>query len=97
VAGPERDLTRTLLGVIFLGAMIVASFWILRPFLAAAIWATMIVVATWPAMLWLETRLWRRRGLAVAAMTVILLLVFVVPWRWPSARSCRTQRRSSHC
>lgn len=75
----QRELTRTLLGVIFLGALIVASFWILRPFLAAAIWATMIVVATWPVMLWLQARLWKRRSLAVAAMTVILLLVFVVP------------------
>jgi predicted PurR-regulated permease PerM len=65
--------------VIFLGALIVASFWILRPFLAAVVWATMIVVATWPALLWFQARLWRRRGLAVAAMTAILLLVFVVP------------------
>jgi predicted PurR-regulated permease PerM len=76
---PERELTRTFLGAIFLGALIVASLWILRPFLAAAIWASMIVVATWPAMLWLEARLWRRRGLAVAAMTVALVLVFLVP------------------
>jgi predicted PurR-regulated permease PerM len=76
---PERELTRTLLAAIFLGGLIVASFWILRPFLAAAIWATMIVVATWPAMLWIQARLWRSRALAVAAMTVILLLVFVVP------------------
>ena len=57
MAAPERELTRTLLGVIFLGALIVASFWILRPFLAAAIWAVMIVVATWPVMLWLQARL----------------------------------------
>lgn len=79
MASAQNELTRTLLGVIFVGALIVASFWILRPFLAAAIWATMIVVATWPVMLWLEARLWKRRSLAVAAMTVILLLVFVVP------------------
>ena len=79
MATPEPELTRTFLGAIFLGALIVASLWILRPFLAAAIWATMIVVATWPAMLWLEARLWRRRGLAVAAMTVTLVLVFLVP------------------
>ena len=79
MATRERELTRTLLGAIFLGALIVASFWILRPFLAAAIWATMIVVATWPAMLWFQARLWRRRALAVAAMTATLLLVFLVP------------------
>ena len=79
MAQAQRELTRTLLGVIFLGALIVASFWILRPFLAAAIWATMIVVATWPAMLWFQARLWHRRALAVAAMTATLLLVFLVP------------------
>jgi predicted PurR-regulated permease PerM len=79
MAQAQRELARTLLGAIFLGALIVASFWILRPFLAAAIWATMIVVATWPVMLWFQARLWRRRSLAVAAMTLILLLVFVVP------------------
>ena len=79
MAEPQRELIRTLLGVIFLGALIVASFWILRPFLAATIWATMIVVATWPVMLWFQARLWRRRALAVAAMTLVLLLVFVVP------------------
>jgi predicted PurR-regulated permease PerM len=79
MAANERELTRTLLAVIFLGALIVASFWILRPFLAAVIWAAMIVVATWPVMLWLQARLWRRRWLAVAGMTLILLLLFVVP------------------
>lgn len=79
MAEHQRELTRTLLGVIFLGALIVTSFWILRPFLAAAIWATMIVVATWPVMLWFQARLWRRRALAVAVMTLILLLLFVVP------------------
>ena len=79
MAQHQRELTRTLLGVIFLGALIVASFWILRPFLAAGIWATMIVVATWPVLLWLQARLWKRRVLAVAAMTMISLLVFAVP------------------
>jgi len=79
MAAPGRELTRTLLAAIFLGALIVASFWVLRPFLAAAMWATMIVVATWPAMLWFQARLGRLRGLAVAAMTLVLLLAFVVP------------------
>ena len=55
------DLVRTTLGVIFIGALIIASLWILRPFLASAIWATMIVVATWPEMRWLESRFRARR------------------------------------
>ena len=46
----RRDLTRTVLAILIIGGLIVASFWILRPFLAAIIWATMIVVSTWPML-----------------------------------------------
>lgn len=76
---PQRELARTLLTVIFIGGLIVASLWILRPFIAAFIWATMIVVATWPVLLWFQARLWQRRWLAILAMTGVLLLVFAVP------------------
>lgn len=74
-----RDLVRTTLGVLATGALIVAVFLILRPFLAATIWATMIVVATWPLMLWFEAHLWHRRSLAVTVMSLLLLLLFVAP------------------
>jgi len=76
---PQRDLTRIILGLSVVGALTVAAFWIVRPFLAATIWAVMIVVTTWQPMLWLQSRLWNRRALAIAVMTVILLLLFVVP------------------
>ncbi|MEO7338256.1 MAG: AI-2E family transporter YdiK [Caldimonas sp.] len=75
----RRDLTATLLGLVFIGGLIVAAFWIVQPFLAAAIWATMIVVVTWQPMLRMQRRLWNSRWLAIAAMMVILLLLFVVP------------------
>ena len=39
------DLTRTVLAVLFIGGLIVTSFWILRPFIGATIWATTIVAA----------------------------------------------------
>jgi predicted PurR-regulated permease PerM len=78
MATPMPDLTRTVLAVLFLTALIGGSFWILRPFLLAIIWAVMIVVSTWPLMLRVEARV-KRRGLAVAVMTVVLLLIFVVP------------------
>jgi len=76
----SRDIARIILGVLFIGAMIAASFWIMRPFLLALIWATMIVVATWPIMLRLQAWLGGRRSLALAIMTVALLLVFIVPF-----------------
>ena len=77
---PNRpDLARTTLGVLFIGGLIAAAFWVLRPFIGPAIWATTIVVATWPLLLGLQARLWQRRSLAVAVMTLLLLLLFVVP------------------
>lgn len=77
---PDRDVFRTVLGIAVIGGLITLSFWIMRPFLPALIWATMIVVATWPLMLRAEKRLKGKRWLAVSAMTAALLLVFVVPF-----------------
>jgi len=76
----QGDLTHTTLAVLFIGGLIAAAFWILRPFLAALIWAAMIVVATWPLMLRAQRWLWGRRWLAVAVMLVVMLLVFVLPF-----------------
>jgi predicted PurR-regulated permease PerM len=69
-----------MLAVLFVAGMIAASIWILWPFLPAIIWATTLVVATWPLMLQVQRRLWNRRAFAVAVMTVTLLLIFVVPF-----------------
>ena len=74
------DVTRTTLAVIFISMLILTSFWLSRPFLTPFIWAAAIVVATWPLLLWLQKRLWGKRRLAVAVMTVVLLLVLVVPF-----------------
>jgi len=74
-----RDLTRTVLAVLSIGMLIAATFWIVRPFLPAIIWATMIVVASWPLMLRLQARLWGNRALAVTVMTLALLFVLIVP------------------
>jgi len=79
VTSISRDLARATLAVLFIAGMIVASFWVLRPFLPAVVWATMIVVATWPLMLRVQSALWGRRGLAVAVMTMVLLLGLIVP------------------
>ena len=76
---PDRDLTRSTLGVLFIGLLIVAALWILRPFIAPTIWATMIVVSTWPMMRWFEARLWGRRSLAALLMSLLILMLLVVP------------------
>ena len=76
----RRDLTRTVLAILIIGGLIVASVWILRPFLAATIWSAMIVVTTWPILRALQSRLWGKRWLATTIMTAALLLVFVIPF-----------------
>jgi predicted PurR-regulated permease PerM len=68
-----------MLQVVFLGALVAGTFWIMQPFLLATIWAATIVVATWPVMLFVQARLWGKRGLAVTVMTLGLLLVLLVP------------------
>src|SRR5262249_41448731 len=47
--------------------------------LPALVWATMIVVATWPALRGVQARLWHKRGLAVAVMTLAMLIIVVAP------------------
>jgi predicted PurR-regulated permease PerM len=75
----RSELARITLSVLFIGGLIVGALWVLRPFLASLVWATMIVVATWPLMRRLEAAFGGRRGPAVAAMTLGLLAILIVP------------------
>ncbi|HET6552765.1 MAG TPA: AI-2E family transporter YdiK [Dyella sp.] len=79
VPRPRLDLVRHLLVIVIIGLLILGSLYVLRPFMAALIWATMITVATWPLLLKLQRRLGNRRGLAVLAMMVAMLLIIVAP------------------
>ena len=76
---PANDLPRITLGVLAIGAMTFASVWVMLPFVAAVVWATMIVIATWPFLLTVQSRLGGRRGPAVAVMVVGLLALLVAP------------------
>lgn len=80
VGGVRHDLTRTTFAVLFMVGLIAACFWIVRPFIPAFLWATMIVVATWPLMVEVQAGLWNRRWLAVIIMMAALVLAFVVPF-----------------
>lgn len=76
---PARDLVRITLSVLVIGLLILACLWVLEPFLAATVWATMVVVATWPMMVAIQRRLGGRRWAAVGVMTLLALVVLVVP------------------
>jgi predicted PurR-regulated permease PerM len=75
----RSDLARITLSVLFIGGLIAGALWILAPFLGAFIWATMIVVATWPLMRRVERMLGGRRALAVAVMSLAQLAILIVP------------------
>src|SRR5262249_33273228 len=78
-ARQSPDLARITLQLLTLGALIATTFWIVKPFLIAFAWATMIAVATWPLFLDVESWLGGRRSLAVVAVTGALLLILIVP------------------
>ena len=76
----RRDLTHTVFSLLVILGLMLGSLWTLRPFLPAILWATMIVIATWPLMLGAQRALWGKRWLAVSLMTLTMLMVFVVPF-----------------
>lgn len=78
-ARPTVDLARIMLGVLAISLLIGGSLYILRPFLLALVWATMIVVATWPALDAVQRRLRGHRGPAVVVMLLALMVVIVLP------------------
>lgn len=81
----RHDLTRTLLAIFFICSLTASSLWIIKPFLPAMIWATMVVVATWPLLTGIQKKLGGRRVPAVIIMTLALLLIFVVPFTMAAA------------
>src|SRR3982751_3194202 len=75
----QPELIRSIFVVTILGLLFAFSLWVLKPFMPALIWATMIAVATWPLMLAVQAKLWRKRWVAVLVMTVAMSLVFLIP------------------
>ncbi|HEX5632811.1 MAG TPA: AI-2E family transporter YdiK, partial [Gemmatimonadales bacterium] len=73
------ELIRRILAVLVVLLLAFASLWILLPFLPAIIWAATIVVATWPLLERVQSRVGGRRWLATTIMSLIMLLLFFVP------------------
>lgn len=74
-----NDITRATLAVLGIVLLLVSVYWIVKPFLLAMLWASMIVTATWPLLLRTQTFLWGRRNLAAIVMSILLALLFIVP------------------
>jgi len=77
---PRGEVARPVFAVFAIVALVFTSLWIFRPFIGALIWATTIVVATWPLLLALQRILWGRRAPAVILLSIVLLGVLFVPF-----------------
>ena len=75
----QKDLVRNILVVSMIGILLATCLWIMRPFMPALIWASMIVIATWPLLIMVEKKVRGRRP-AVMVMMGLLILVFVIPF-----------------
>ncbi|WDR80354.1 AI-2E family transporter YdiK [Candidatus Purcelliella pentastirinorum] len=65
--------------LIFIFILFVLFFLIVNPFILSFTWAGVIVISTWPILLFIERLLWNKRFLAVFIMLVFLLLLLVIP------------------
>src|SRR5947208_12373642 len=75
----RRDLTRNTLAVLFVCALMFFTGWIVMPFLSASLWATTIVISTWPLLRGVQAKVGGRRGIATIVMTVVMLAVVIIP------------------
>jgi predicted PurR-regulated permease PerM len=73
------DLTRTFLVILIIAILIVGSVWTLLAFVGALLWASTLVISTWPLMLKVQRLTGGNRGWAAASMTLLMGAIFVVP------------------
>ncbi len=73
------DMVQPLLGLVLLIAIVLAVLAIMAPFMAAIIWAVILVSATWKPFQWLSGRLGNRDSLAATLIVSALLLFILVP------------------
>lgn len=59
--------------------LLIGCFYVLRPFLAAILFAACVSISSWPLYLFLLNRIKGRRTLAAAAMTLVLVLLIILP------------------
>ncbi|MGZ5201110.1 MAG: AI-2E family transporter [Telluria sp.] len=73
--GDSRSFTRIATIVL----LVIGCLWVLRPFLAAILFAAAVVISSWPMYLILLRRMRGRRTLAALTMTLTLTLLVIIP------------------
>ena len=75
----NSTLIETILTLLLVGALGYACIVVVSPFIAPFLWAIILSLSTWPYYLKIVAWLGGRRGLAATALTLLMLVVFVVP------------------
>jgi predicted PurR-regulated permease PerM len=76
----QSNVTRTFLVILILAILVAGSTWTLLPFRSSTLWATTIVVATWPLLRRVQDKVGGSRSIAATLMTVSMLVIFIVPF-----------------
>ncbi|AFA40889.1 putative inner membrane protein [Wigglesworthia glossinidia endosymbiont of Glossina morsitans morsitans (Yale colony)] len=67
------------LNIIFIVLILFGCLFILKPFILSFLWASMIVISTWPIFIKLKKILWNSYFLSVLSMIFFLLFFFILP------------------
>lgn len=67
-----------------LAALLISCYYILEPFVAPVLWATILAISINPLFVSLRKRLWGRSFPAAAFITILFLLILIAPIVWMS-------------
>ncbi|CAL4319111.1 Putative transport protein YdiK [Buchnera aphidicola (Chaitophorus populicola)] len=74
------DLFKTIILSVSIFIVIIASFYVIRPFIQSFFWASIIVISTWPILLYIQNFFGNKKYLSIFFMVFFLLLSFFIPF-----------------
>lgn len=74
------DLFKTIILSVSIFIVIIASFYVIRPFIQSLFWASIIVISTWPILLYIQNLFGNKKYLSIFFMVFFLLLSFFIPF-----------------
>ena len=75
----ERRIGKNLASIGAIAVLVIGCLYVLRPFLAAMLFAAAVVISSWPLYLLMLERMHGRRSLAALTLTLSLTLLVIVP------------------
>jgi predicted PurR-regulated permease PerM len=75
----ERRIGKNLASIGAIAFLVIGCLYVLRPFLAAILFAAAVVISSWPMYVFLLGRMNGRRSLAALTLTLSLTLLVIVP------------------